>query len=164
VNPHRRDRRDKDTVIFGEMPSESGWQLLLQRCKSPEAAERVAERLACTGVVGRVLDDPAGGGHVTWNIRRFNLNARYREQFDETEAAISAGVLLTNYPEIRRVICLGRNVGGVMGFDKDAPFLSVRTYRRRSYLLFPHPSGRNRWFNDPGNKGRAAVVLREFLR
>jgi hypothetical protein len=164
VNPHRRDRRDKDIAIFGEMPSESGWQLLLKRCKTVEKAERVAERLACSGVIGRVLADLAGEDATTWNIRRFNLNARWHEQFDETEAAISASALLTNYPEIKRIICLGRNVGTIMGFHKAAPFLSVRLHGYKAYLLFPHPSGRNRWFNDAENKERAAVALREFLQ
>ena len=146
------------------MPSESGWKLLLQRCKTPEAAEKVAERLACTGVVGKILADLAGVDPVTWNIRRFNLNARWNETFDKQEATIQAELILKHYPEIKRVVCLGRNVGTIMGFLDDAPFLSLRLYRYRAYLLFPHPSGRNRWFNDDENKARAAETLRAFLQ
>jgi hypothetical protein len=36
--------------------------------------------------------------------------------------------------------------------------------RGRSFLLFPHPSGRSRWWNEPTNQHDAGMALRRFLR
>jgi hypothetical protein len=153
-----------DAAIFGQMPSESGWRLLMQRGKTPEQAEKIAAQQACTGRVGRVLADLAGDDISTWNIPRFNLNARWRPKFDKTEAAVTASTILTQYPEIKRVVCLGRCVGAIMGFGKNARLLRARKFNDRSYLLFPHPSGRNHWFNEPENVKQASETLRKFLR
>jgi hypothetical protein len=44
------------------------------------------------------------------------------------------------------------------------PFLAeIRVYGRR-FLIFPHPSGANRWWNERQNERRARELLQRFLR
>jgi hypothetical protein len=44
------------------------------------------------------------------------------------------------------------------------PFLAeIRIYGRR-FLIFPHPSGINRWWNERRNERRARQLLQRFLR
>jgi hypothetical protein len=162
-----------ETAIIGQGPNESGWRNWLARHGGDvRCAEAAARRLACTGRVGELLAELVDTHPLAFYTRhwRFNLNARWNGKrngvdiFDESEAAVSASIIITQHPEIRRVVCLGRNVGRIFGFEPWAPFLSVRNVgSERSYLLFPHPSGRNRWFNDEVNRAMAAVALKRFL-
>jgi hypothetical protein len=44
------------------------------------------------------------------------------------------------------------------------PFLAeIRVYGRR-FLIFPHPSAANRWWNERQNERRARELLQGFLR
>lgn len=149
-------------AIFGEAPSQTRWEELARGCRTLQDAEVVAANSACTGATGRILDDLAGC--ATRNFLRFNLNARWLPRFDDVEAAITASIILMEHPDIERVVCLGRKVGTIMGFGRTATFLTTRRRNDRTYLLFPHPSGLNRWFNDPSNRRLASDALRAFLR
>jgi hypothetical protein len=61
-------------------------------------------------------------------------------------------------------VLLGRKVAVACGYSAKWPFLRVGQLGGRPTLLFPHPSGRNRLFNDPRFKARAIRVLRRFVR
>lgn len=68
----------------------------------------------------------------------------------------------------RKVVLLGRSVA--RAFDlKTEPWLCRRfiqargSYRPYEVLLLPHPSGRNRWYNDSANREAAGRALREFV-
>lgn len=60
-----------------------------------------------------------------------------------------------------RVVLLGKRVGQAALFG--APTLSTLRHGFADVLFFPHPSGRNRLFNDPAFKRRASRVLRRFV-
>jgi uracil-DNA glycosylase len=150
------------TVIFGQQPNHRDF-------KNVEGAARTA----CAGQVGEQLAAMLGiTPQAFYSLyHRFNLNAR-PGPFDEAEAYRTSERILAEHPEIKRVVCLGRNVGAAVGFSPRDPLLTIirsttatsGEIERRSYLLFPHPSGRNRFWNNPLNRRNAARRLREFLR
>ncbi len=57
-----------------------------------------------------------------------------------------------------RVILLGQGVARAFGVR--APPLTWRRVGRREFAVVPHPSGVNRWWNDPKNVRRAKRFLR----
>jgi len=64
---------------------------------------------------------------------------------------------------VERIVLLGKNVARCFGFN-DVPFLAeIHVYGRR-FLIFPHPSGTNRWWNERRNERRARQLLQRFLR
>jgi uracil-DNA glycosylase len=60
------------------------------------------------------------------------------------------------------VVLLGRQVATAYGYERLAPLIWHRRAGRRVAVL-PHPSGRNRWWNDARNSARAALFLRRTL-
>jgi len=62
----------------------------------------------------------------------------------------------------RVVILLGRGVARAFGVR--ANFLEIEHRDGVTFATIPHPSGRNRWWNDPANVERAARFLRENVR
>lgn len=66
----------------------------------------------------------------------------------------------------RRVILLGSNVANAFRFGISAPFLWVTslTYVYATWTYSPHPSGRNRWWNDLRNVDAARRFWREASR
>jgi hypothetical protein len=153
------------TAIFGEMPSRTDWIENLNLCGSEKQAEIKSAQDACTGEIGVLLASLVGElpGRFAERYPRFNLNAQYRPCFNLNEAAVTASRILTTHPEIGKVVCLGRKVGDICGFAPNDPWLSSYCYDR-SYLLLPHPSRRNRWWNIFQNRRSAALALRKFLR
>jgi len=145
----------KDVAIFGQQPNTIGF------VNVEEAA-----RNACAGRLGEQLASMLGVTPERFYARHwcFNLNATPTQPFDKIEAARTALLIYGDHPDIRRVVCLGRDVGEVMGFGTHDPWLYSKQLRRRSYLLFPHPSGRNRWWNDDMNRCAAGEALRKFLK
>jgi len=100
--------------------------------------------------------------------RRKHLNTHYdgkrdkRETFDHAKGNANAADILLDW-RVERIVLLGKNVARCFGFG-DVPFLAeVRIYGRR-FLIFPHPSGINRWWNERGNQRRARQLLQRFLR
>jgi len=100
--------------------------------------------------------------------RRRHLNTRYNgkhrngDSFDHAKGNINAADVLLDW-RVERIVLLGKNVARCFGF-RDLPFLAeIRIYGRR-FLLLPHPSGINRWWNERRNEQRARQLLRRFLR
>ena len=61
------------------------------------------------------------------------------------------------------VVVLGRVAARIVGLPTSLPFLAwVDVYRDNGtwIAVSPHPSGRNRWWNDPDNRLRAGVFWR----
>src|SRR5215510_812581 len=99
--------------------------------------------------------------------RRRHLNT-YRgkhgkaDAFDRAKGKVTAADVLLDW-RVERIVLLGKNVARCFGF-RDLPFLAeIRVYGRR-FLLCPHPSGRNRWWNERQNERRARQLLQRFLR
>ena len=100
--------------------------------------------------------------------RRKYLNTHYsgkrgkRDAFDHAKGNLNAADVLMDW-RVERLVLLGKNVARCFGF-RDLPFLAeIRIYGRR-FLIFPHPSGVNRWWNERRNERRARQILQRFLR
>jgi len=96
--------------------------------------------------------------------RRKHLNTHYSGKrrkgnaFDRAKGHVNAADILLDW-RVERIVLLGKNVARCFGF-RDLPFLAeIRIYGRR-FLIFPHPSGTNRWWNER----RARQLLQRFLR
>src|SRR5262245_55265948 len=100
--------------------------------------------------------------------RRKHLNTHYNgkrgkgDAFDHVKGNVTAADVLLDW-RVERIVLLGKNVARCFGF-RDLPFLAeIRIYGRR-FLIFPHPSRVNRWWNERGNERRARQLLQRFLR
>lgn len=100
--------------------------------------------------------------------RRRHLNPHYRgkrsksDGFDYSQGNLNAANVLLDW-RVERIVLLGKNVAQCFGF-RDLPFLAeIHIYGRR-FLIFPHPSGVNRWWNERRNERRARQLLQRFLR
>ena len=100
--------------------------------------------------------------------RRKHLNTHYSgkrgkgDAFDHAKGNVNAADVLLDW-RVERIVLLGKNVARCFGF-RDLPFLAeIRIYGRR-FLIFPHPSGANRWWNERRNERRARQLLQRFLR
>ena len=101
-------------------------------------------------------------------FRRRHLNTHYRgkrgkgHEFDHARGNVNAADILLDW-RVERIVLLGKNVARCFGI-RDLPFLAeIRIYGRR-FLLCPHPSGTNRWWNERRNERRARQILQRFLR
>ena len=84
------------------------------------------------------------------------------DAFDRANGCVNAGDILLDW-RVERIVLLGKNVAHCFGF-RDVPFLAeIHIYGRR-FLIFPHPSGINRWWNERRNERRARQLLQRFLR
>ncbi len=100
--------------------------------------------------------------------RRRHLNPQYSgkrgkgDEFDHTKGKINAADVLMDW-RVERIVLLGKNVARCFGF-RDLPFLAeIRIYGRR-FMIFPHPSRVNRWWNERQSERRARELLQRFLR
>lgn len=62
------------------------------------------------------------------------------------------------------VIMLGRRVADAFGLRHLRPLEHVDRGSGARLVLLPHPSGRNRWYNDPDHEEDASVELRGLWR
>lgn len=119
-----------------------------------------------TGRSGRRLADLLGVAFdVVLTSERRNLNHKWtqkngRDGFDGREAADTAERIMSEDGP-KRVVILGAKVAGAFGLTWK-PLHSERAFGR-SFLMIPHPSGLNRWWNDSKNRRSAAVAFRRFL-
>src|SRR5438270_11635019 len=100
--------------------------------------------------------------------RRRHLNTHHSAErgkdnaFDHAKGSLNAADVLLDW-RVERIVLLGKNVARCFGF-RDMPFLAeMRVYGRR-FLIFPHPSGVNRWWKERQNEQRARQLLQRFLR
>lgn len=103
---------------------------------------------------------------------RLNLMSWYESGWDKEKARAAArnmerGGLLDD----RLVVLCGTRVWAAFTISSykreplDVVRVSPRSWRPvQCWLHFPHPSGRNRWYNVGGNRLRAEEVLRDLLR
>lgn len=84
-------------------------------------------------------------------------------RFDLAAARGSAALVFSEAAlDRRQLVLVGKRVAGAFGvragyLEWQRPILGVRV------VVFPHPSGVNRWWNDPSNVARARDFLRSFL-
>jgi len=100
--------------------------------------------------------------------RRRHLNPHYHRKvgkndvFDHAKGSVVAADVLMDW-RVERIVLLGKNVAQCFGF-RDLPFLAEISIYGRRFLIFPHPSGVNRWWNERRNEQRARQLLQRFLR
>lgn len=101
----------------------------------------------------------------TLDYARINLNSEFigksgkGDIFDVAEGHLAAKVLLRG--SWKRYVLLGQKVASCFGLEGEP--LDVHEAIGKRFLLFPHPSGINRWWNSRENTARATIKLREFL-
>lgn len=98
------------------------------------------------------------GKKITW----FNLFATEPERWSAKDAKASAEEWCEKYAKRHRVplLLLGTKVCSAFGIE-DPEWLETYASQLWSPMIaFPHPSGLNRWWNDPENERRAWMVAR----
>jgi uracil-DNA glycosylase len=121
------------------------------------------------GPNGRKIARLAGMSHDELiACRRRHLNPRYsgkpgkKSAFDHAQGNMNAADVLMDW-RVERIVLLGKNVARCFGF-RDLPFLAEISVYGRRFLIFPHPSCINRWWNERRNEQRARQLLQRFLR
>jgi hypothetical protein len=61
------------------------------------------------------------------------------------------------------IIFVGRSAGRHLKLTRKADFGQIIEDHGRRIVVIPHTSGRNRYWNDRGNKARIALILRQQL-
>lgn len=108
-----------------------------------------------------LLPRPIGSaGHRLFKMSRLDWSD-YNAVFERVN------VVDIEYPAIslrdRRVVVFGREAWMYLDLDPIDPM--QYTFRWGSRVTFaPHPSGRNHFYNDPRNRERLRVVLREIKK
>lgn len=147
-------------VIVGQAPSKTA------DAKRPLSAD--------TGS-GKLMMKMLGIGVAEYmGVERLNLLPRWPgkagkkgDAFDAKIAAVAAGSIIVRAQKTHFVL-LGRGVAKAFGVD--AGFCRTKTSkmsvgaRRIRFLILPHPSGVNRWWNDKANKALAQRSLRRFAK
>lgn len=122
---------------------------------------------------------PAPEGSAGWRLAqeifRFQFRKTYLESFERMNliqlppnanwsapAAREAAARLEPLWVGRRVVLLGTRVCAAFGFPNVPPFTSKRRYEV-DYFFLPHPSGRNRIWNDPASIEKARAMLPQIL-
>ena len=96
------------------------------------------------------------------HLNTHNGNSGKGDAFDHAKGRVNAADVLLDW-RVERIVLLGKNVARCFGF-RDLPFLAEISIYGRRFLIFPHPSGINRWWNERQNERRARQLLQRFLR
>ncbi len=91
-------------------------------------------------------------------VGRYNI----REARDTAEGLVARHGGPPTEPRVRFVLC-GRRVGGAFELD-DAEWFTKVERRGVDMVVIPHPSGRNREYNDPAAVARAKDAVRWAAR
>ncbi len=155
--------------------------------QAPSAKGSRDPRHALTGAPMRRIFKVSGIELMTYvrTFERHNLVAHWHgyrrrgdpssgSRFDEREAGTSALVLADRLAGRRRLLCWGGVVAkAFIGVAADSmPPLEWQRHEvpglddvyDAAVAVLPHPSGLNRWWNDPANAAAAGVFIREVVR
>lgn len=177
---------DHSKVVFvGQGPNQECWVKSLWRYPSAtwteapriDYAERRCAALAVTGTIGYKLGALIDPTHlnpvrIILPYGRRNLNARWNgkkgkgDVFDRAEGRTTADQL--RYAPFTHYILLGAEVARAFGVHNNEwlsviPEFGAPLGDGNQFLIFPHPSGINTWWNDRENTARARRALRSFL-
>lgn len=132
-------------------------------------------KLPFAGASGRRLAQLAGVGDdgdvLRHHFELVNLLREYPgkrgkgDDFDRFKAKDAASdlVRVLHYTSPRYILLMGHNVARAFGF-RNWNYLENHKIVRHVWMVFPHPSGINRWWNEPHNEQRAGRMIREVLR
>lgn len=140
-------------------------------------------KIMLLGMNNPLSDDPAfdlypypegSTGYRLWKmLPEGTTRAQYIAAFDrmnllrarrwDAAAAREAGEVLLPSLAGRVVVVFGTEVRKALGFRQAEP-LSFHEDDQLRWVAFPHPSGLNRWFNDPDNYARACSLFEQLRR
>lgn len=171
----------RDVAFVGQGPNRAAWEhgvkagMHLAPADPHAFAERYCRRISLTGAVGTKLGALLGLERSDFLRKfplRFNLNARFGgkkgkgDAFDRAEGKASAERLLAD-ASIQAFVLVGAEVARAFGVKLRADPLQWEVrgegLGRRYFLVIPHPSGVNLWWNDLRNRERATAAVRIFL-
>lgn len=179
----------KHVCFVGQGPNQTSWNQSLSRGIShynatqnvnikqmsqldyaTSFAVEIGKRLALTGSVGQkislLLDVTPLEFYAAF--RRENLNEKWNgkegkgDKFNHDEGEQKAWDLMHD-KSICKFVLLGQNVAKC--FRGEWKLLAVRRHvinESRKFLMLPHPSGINTWYNSRDNMASASKALREF--
>lgn len=132
-------------------------------------AENYCRRVAITGRIGLFLANLLDVDRLAFFQigHRRNLNARFNgkkgkgDVFDRAEAKAKAAAV--NAEPFLWHVLLGAEVQNAFGYRGETLEVRFDKNTGKNYLLFPHPSGINVWWNEPFNVHRAKKRLKEFV-
>jgi uracil-DNA glycosylase len=128
---------------------------------SGQSGARLA-RLAGVGVSGDVLPEHFDLINLIEAYPGKKGRGDYFDMATAREAAMLIRDRLRQDPP-RLVLLMGRKVKRAMGVNGDVEYLEWFNLEESLAACFPHPSGLNHWWNEPGNVGLAQGFLRGVL-
>jgi uracil-DNA glycosylase len=133
--------------------------------EAPTAATEGYTALTEAGRSGRRLARLAGVEHLADRFGVINLvdhwpgRTAHGDAFPAGLARDNARLLLGSLPADVALVLLGRRVERAFGLERGAYFrwrtVQDRQSDLRAVVTTPHPSGANRWWNEPANVRRA---------
>jgi uracil-DNA glycosylase len=136
------------------------------------------EAPAFTSASGARLAKLAGVGDTGADLQEYfetrNLQSRYGgkaasgkgDKFDLAAAKLQAAQIVEELNEEdndRVVLLMGRGVAKAFGVDKH-PYLIPWVWLHHTFIVFPHPSGVNRWWNEEWNVAAARRMLTRLAK
>lgn len=103
------------------------------------------------------------------SVNRRNLIAYYPgksgkgDNFPFEEAKSAAYEMEKEFGRGAEILLLGKNVAKAFGFG-NMKFLDSTEIGGVMFHLFPHPSGVNRWWNNPNNTKAAKIFAKKIAR
>jgi uracil-DNA glycosylase len=148
-------------IIIGQTPARG-------RDDAPAFTSASGARLAKLAGVGTTGDD------LQKYFETMNLVSRYGgkaksgkgDKFDLAAAKVEAAEFLEWLKRQdcdRTILLMGRGVAKAFGFGKRQ-YLEPWVWTHHVFVVFPHPSGVNRWWNDPWNVHAAERMLGNLVR
>lgn len=141
-------------LIIGEAPSKNQ--------DPPHPIEgRIGQRLA--DLSGLTLPEFLAHFDRTNLIHVRQDTAAHGFQFDMPLARRRAEVLAQSFRPNQIVLLLGQRVAMAFGFsNRTQPFVQHHIHGAEVRIV-PHPSGINRWWNEPKNEDAAKVFMRTIV-
>jgi hypothetical protein len=96
--------------------------------------------------------------------RRMNINHDGENLLAPEHASTRMKGILAGTAPGKLIIVVGKAAANRHPDTKDLGFGDVIDYQGSRLVIIPHTSGRNRYWNDKGNKTRIALILREELQ
>lgn len=164
------ERRKKEAgayVIVAEQPNPRWWE---------RADERERREQILLGPSFERLTQFADMRYPRDYLLRFDrVNVQREPGRWNSKAAVERARYIVRYAYKRPIILCGRRVIDAFFPDKKVLFLTDLVIEvgkkgfneepaRSHCLCLPHPSGRNRWWNEASNKTQVGPMLRSFLR
>jgi len=141
------------TVVVGQAPS-------VGRSRKPPLSGKSGQRLEA--LAGLAHGELGSCFALTNLLGRYPGRGTGGDRFPHGMAARAARKL-RGYLAGRRAILLGSGVA--RAFQVPArPFFEWRQSNGLTFMVVPHPSGLNRWWNDPANLALAERALRGVAR